>query len=197
MLTFSLNTFIKVCLMDTGGRISDLQKRLAGTGGYDFYKPLQRAVRAHCTKERLKVDGILNAPVKESERKHNRAAFESFEKKFGSVRSLSPVSSARVLKFPSAGIAISIDPLFELTKAGSRQIYSVWPTQKPQLSQRYGAVACHIMRRTYSSGALANASFHFADIVSGKVYSEKQVTNNTNLILMADVTSIGTMVKEL
>ena len=58
-------------------------------------------------------------------------------------------------------------------------------------------MACHIMRRAYANSSLANGAFFFADIVSGKVYSEKQITNNTNLILMADVNSIGTLVKEL
>jgi|GEM_PF-5021546 len=37
----------------------------------------------------------------------------------------------------------------------------------------------------------------FADLVRNKVYSEKQINNNTNLILMADVNSIGTLVKQL
>lgn len=197
VITFTLNTFIKICLLDTGSRISEIQKRLSGSGGYDFYKPLQKAVRAHCSSESSKVDGILNAPVKEIERKYNREAFESFQAKFGSVKTLGAVKRSKLLKFPSAGIAISIDPLFELSKAGVQQIYCVWPTQKPQLSQRYGAVACHIMRQSYSNSSMANGAFLFADITSGKVYSEKQITNNTNLILMADVNSIGTLLKEL
>jgi hypothetical protein len=197
VITFSLNTFIKICLLDTGGRISEIQKRLSGSGGYDFYKPLQKAVRAHCAGEKANAGGILNAPVNEIERKYNREAFKSFEAKFGSVKTLEALKSSKLLKFPSAGIAISVDPLFDLSKAGTRQIYSVWPTQKPQLSQRYGAVACHIMRQAYSSGPMANGAFFFADIVSGKAYSEKQITNNTNLILKTDVNSIGALVKEL
>lgn len=197
MITFSLNTFIKICLLDTGGRISELQKRLSGPGGYDFYKPLQKAVRAHCAGQKTKVDEFLDAPAKEIERRYNREVFESFESKFGSVKTLEAVKSPKLLKFASAEMAISVDPLFELSKSSTRQIYCVWPTQKPQLSQRYGAVACHIMRRAYSSGPMANGAFFFADIVSGHAYSEKQITNNTNLILMSDVNSIGTLLKEL
>lgn len=78
-----------------------------------------------------------------------------------------------------------------------RQVYCLWPTQAPQLTQKYGAVACHIMRTANSSGNLANSSFYLADLVSNRVYSEKQITNNTNLILKADVNSIGTLIKEL
>ncbi len=197
MITFSLNTFLKICLLDTGGRISEIQKRLNGPGGYDFYKPLQNAIRAHCRGETERVNSILGAPTNEVERKYNSEAFESFKSKFGTVRSLEALSKPKALKFPDAGISISVDPIFELSRSGARHVFSVWPTQKPPLTQRYGAVACHIMRRVYGGGQLANCSFFLADIVSGKTYSEKQISNNTNLILIADVNSIGTLVREL
>lgn len=193
MITFSLNSFIKICLLDTGGRISEIQKRLAGSGGYDFYKPVQRAVRTHCSGEKMKVDEILDGPVKDTERQYNRKAYEKFEAKFGNVKTLDAVNYSTSLQFPSAGFEISVDPLFELTKAGVKQIYCIWPNQKPQLSQRYAAVACHVMRRANSTGPLANGAFFFADIVSGHSYSEKQITNNTDLILMSDVNSIGSL----
>ena len=197
MITFSLNTFIKICLLDTGGRISEIQKRLSGAGGYDFYKPLQQSVRAHCKGDEKRIAEILAAPTNSVERSHNKAAFAAFAKKFGKKKSTEAVKQRKMLKFSSAGIAIAIDPLFEISKADSRQVFCLWPTQKPALTQKYGAVACHLMRRAFSNGSLANASFHFADIVAARVYSEKQITNNTNLILMADVNSIGTLVKEL
>lgn len=197
MLTFSLNTFIKICLMDTGSRISEIQKRLSSTGGYDFYKTLHKAIRTFATAGQDKVEEILAAPVNDVERKRNRDAFLVFQEKFGATKSLDAVKMPKLLKFPDAGIAISVDAAFQIVKGGTLQIYSVWPTQKPELSQKYGALACHIMRRTYSNTAFANASFFYADLVSEKSYSEKQVTNNTNLILMADVSSIGTLIKEL
>ncbi|MEP5170945.1 MAG: hypothetical protein ABJQ23_14915 [Shimia thalassica] len=197
MITFSLNTFIKICLLDTGGRISEIQKKLSGSGGYDFYKPLQNAVRSHCAGQQAEVEDILEAPTNEIERKHNQSAYDGFATRFGKTKSLEAIKSAKLLEFPNAGIAISVAPLFELTKAGSRQIYCIWPTQKPPLSQKYGAVACHVMRRAFSTSAMANGSFHFADVVSNRVYSEKQISNNTNLILMADINSVGTLIKEL
>lgn len=197
LLTFSLNTFIKICLLDTGGRISEIQKRLTSSGGYDFYKPLQKSVRAHCSGETEQVDKILTAPTSATERKHNKTAYDRFYNKFGAVRTLGSLKQPKQVKFEKAGIAISVDPLFEMTKGGVQQTYCLWPTQAPPLTQKYGAVACHIMRIAYASGSLANSSFFFADLVSSKVCSEKQITNNTNLILMADVNSIGTLVKEL
>jgi len=197
MITFSLNTFIKICLLDTGGRISEIQKRLTGSGGYDFYKPFQNAVRAHCDGNAAKAENLIQAPSNDAERKHNSAAYDEFKSRFGSTKSLSSLKNTKKLRFPTAGIEISVDPLFELSKSGVRQTYSVWVAQNPQLTQRYGALACYVMRQAFANSNLANSSFFYADIVQGKTYSEKQITNNTSLILAADVNSLGTLVKEL
>ena len=197
MITFSLNTFIKISLLDTGGRIAEIQKRLVGKGGYDFYKPLQQAVRAHCDGDNSEALTILKRPTNDVERKHNQIAFDSFNAKYGSSRTLESVNQSTSVKFKSAGIAIKLDPLFGCIKSGTQQVYAMWPTRQPQLTQKYGAVACHLMRRAYASSSLGNRSFMFADLVGKKVYSEKQINNNTNLILMADVNSIGTLVKQL
>lgn len=159
MITFSLNTFIKISLLDTGGRISEVQKRLNGSGGYDFYKPLQNAIRAHSSGQASKALSILETPKNETERKHNKAAFDVFLSKFGTIKSLTAVKNPKQLKFPSAGIAISVDPLFEISKSGTRQVYSLWPTQNPPLTQKYGAVACHIMRLAYANSGLGNSFF--------------------------------------
>jgi hypothetical protein len=35
--------------MDTGQRITEIQKRLSSTGGYDFYHTMQKAVRLHAS----------------------------------------------------------------------------------------------------------------------------------------------------
>lgn len=197
MMKFSMNTFLKLCLLDTGEKISELQKRLNGPGGYDFYKPLQRAVRLHSAGEHKKALEVLEAPVNLTERKHNQDAFEKFRTRFGTVRTLSPVDEKGSLKFTSDGIEILPDPLFEITKGGIRQVYCLWPTQSPELTQRYGAVACYIMRSAFKHKPIANAGFYLADLVSGRIYSEKQITNNTSLILSSDVASIGSIIKQI
>ena len=197
LINFSMNTFIKICLLDTGGRISEIQKQLQSSGGYDFYKPLQKAVRAHCSGNHDEVKDVLEAPSNDIERLNNRTAYDAFETKFGSNKTLEALLEPKKLEFPDAGISITASPLFELTKSGTRQIYSLWPTKSPDLTQRYGAVACHLMRTAYSSASLGNGAFFYADLVGNRVYSEKQINENTDLILKADIASIGRLVKEL
>ena len=197
LINFSLNTFIKICLMDTGQRIAEIQKRLSGPGGYDFYQTMQKAVRLHTSGEVEQALSILDAPANTTERKHNKDAYSRFVSKFGNSRTIEPINRKRTIQFRSAGISISVDPLFETTKGDARNVYALWATQSPAMTQRYGAVACHIMRQVFSNDPLGNANFFFCDLVGGKTYSEKQINNNTSLILSADVTSIGTLVKEL
>lgn len=195
MINFSLNTFIKICLLDTGQRIAEIQKRLSGGTGYDFYQSLQKAVRLYAPGNPDEATSILE--VNAVERRHNQEAFNRFEGKFGGLRSILPISSKRTLTFPNDGISISVDPLFEITSKDSQNAYALWATQSPPLLQRYGAVACHIMRRANASGALGNKKFFLCDLVNNKTYSEKQINNNTSLILAADVSSIGTLLKQL
>ena len=197
MLNFSLNSFIKICLMDTGQHITEIQKRLSSTGGYDFYHTMQKAVRLHASGQVEEAIALVQTPVNAVERKHNLDAFKSFTSKFGSAKTLEPLNEKIAIQFDSAGISISFDPLFETSKGDVRQAYSLWATQTPLLTQRYGAVACHLMQQAYSKSPLGNASFFFTDLVNGKTYSEKQINNNTSLILSADLKSIGTLTKEL
>ena len=197
MINFSLNTFIKLCLLDTGDKISELQKHLGPHQGFGFYLPLKQSVRAFCDGDKEKAVKIISNPANEIQRERNKDAFDVFCKKFGKSNSLEKVKQDEVLKFSSAGISITINPLFEISKSENRQVYSLWPNKKPVLTQRYGAVACHLMRRAYGNSNLANCSFFFTDTVAGKTYSEKQITSNTSVILNSDVESIGRLLKNL
>lgn len=197
LINFSLNTFIKICLLDTGQRITEIQKRLSGGTGYDFYQSVQKAVRLYAAGKPDEAINILDAPANAVERRYNQEAFNRFEAKFGGSRSILPISFKRTLTFPNDGISISVDPLFEITSKESQNAYALWTTQSPPLSQRYGAVACQIMRRANANGSLGNKQFLLCDLVNNKTYSEKQITNNTSLILAADVSSIGQLLKQL
>ena len=62
MERFSLQSYIKICLMDTGNRISEIQRKLEGKTGYDYYNSFQRAVEEYCSdKKSAKPKAILAA----------------------------------------------------------------------------------------------------------------------------------------
>ena len=88
MIDFSLNAFIKLCLLDTGEKILELQKRLVPGTGYVFYRPLQQSVRAFCDGDKEGAAKIISKPTNEIERERNKDAFDIFCKKFGKSNSL-------------------------------------------------------------------------------------------------------------
>ncbi|WP_444463249.1 hypothetical protein [Rhodobacter capsulatus] len=188
MEQFSLASFIKICLMDTGSRISELRKKIESQGGYDYYNSFSRAVGAFIEDgNRDRADEILAEPRNDHERSNNMGCFEAFIAKFGTTRSLTAVTAKKSWTAPNAKFSINISPLFEIEKAGTRQVFATWALQKPDLSQKYGAVACYIMRQAFSGHPLANAGFYFYDLTGGKIYSERQVSNSTSRIFASDV----------
>lgn len=195
---FSLQTFIKICLMDTGGRLQEIQKKLEPANGYDFYNSFQRAARVFCEdKESDKPDEILAAPVREAERKYNTDAYTAFKEKFGTSRTLEAIKKPKIFIPEGASFEISIDPLFGIEKSSVKYAYLPWLIQKPSLTQKYAAVACFIMRQAYKGTNLSNWQFNVCDLTTGKTYSENQVTDNTPRILVYDAKQISNMLVEL
>lgn len=187
MEQFSLTTLVKIFLMDTGSRISELQKKIESQSGYDYYNTYARAFRSYIADRDIdRANEIISEPRNEHERKNNAAAFDALVKKFGASRTLSAVTTKKIWTPKGAKFSVVVAPLFELEKAGSRHIYLTWALQKPELTQRYGAVACYIMRQAFAGHSLANASFFCHDLVSNRTYSEKQITNQTSKIFQSD-----------
>lgn len=199
MQVFSLTTFLKVSLLDTGGRISEIQKRLDPTGeGYDFYNSYQRAFRENLKSgDSSKVDLIFDSLSNEVERENNRAVYDKINSKFGSKRSIAEVKHKKQLIFSAEDITISLDPLFSIEQSGVEKIFQVWATKKPNLTQRYAAVGCYLMREAYRNTSLGNAQFFIYDTVHDRTYSEKQINNNTSMIFKADLASISSLIKTL
>ncbi|AUQ49010.1 hypothetical protein PhaeoP83_00702 [Phaeobacter inhibens] len=198
MLSFSLNTFVKICLRDTGGRISEIQKKLEGSGGYDFYNSFHRAMRARLSgKQTEQAQEIILNLANETERKRNLEAFSQVDKKFGSARTIEGLDVKRSITFDGYGIEIFVDPLFRVERSGVLKAYAVWLPLQPELSRKYAAVACLIMREAYRGTSLANMQFHYYDSNKDRTYSEKQINNNTSLIPKSDVSSISKLAKEV
>lgn len=78
-MNFSLPTFLKLCMLDTGAAISELQKRVNGPSGYDFYHTLYGAIRHYAlTKDSDESRDEILQVTNDSERSNNLQAFENF-----------------------------------------------------------------------------------------------------------------------
>ena len=131
---FSLQTFIKICLMDTSGRIGEIRKKLEPSAGYDFYNSFNRATRSYCAdKDPDKANELIAVLTSDTERKHNAFAFEEFKKKFGSSKSLEALKEPNKFQPIGANFEITVDPLFSIERAGVRYAYLPWLIQKLSL----------------------------------------------------------------
>ena len=184
--------------MDTGNRISEIQRKLEGKTGYDYYNSFQRAVEEYCSdKKSAKPKAILAAPANEIERKYNTDGFNAFVKKFGMSLSLGSVKKQKIYLPEGANLEISINPAFSVEKGGVKKVFLPWLIQKPELTQKYRAVACYVMQQAYKSTNLGNCQFNIVDFVAGKIYSQNQITNNTKLIVNSDSKTISDLLGSL
>ena len=196
--TFSLQTFLKLSLLSTGERIAEIQKKLDGSDGYDFYNSLTKATKLRASgSEQSDIDDTLDYPTRAVERKYNREAFDVFDHKFGKSRSLEDLKNRGKILSPDKTFQIIVEPTFSASSKGVRVAYCLWATQKPEMTQRYGAVGCYVMRQALKNTPLANYQFAIYDLVGKKQYSEKQISNNTSLIFKADCGSISALLKSL
>ena len=85
MEKFSLQTFIKICIQDTGTRISELQRKVENIGnGYDFYNSFYRAVSLYIEDGNIdRANVVISDPANSHERKYNSLAFNAFLKNLG------------------------------------------------------------------------------------------------------------------
>ncbi|MDW4548843.1 hypothetical protein R5H32_05700 [Defluviimonas sp. D31] len=197
-MKFSLSTYIKLCLLDTGRQISEIQKKLSSTGGFDFYWTLSKAIAAYIDgKSDDEINDILLSSSSPSQQTYNTAAYENFIKRFGKKKNMSILNKKKTNTFFTGGIAIVFDPLFSIEDSSGIHVYSIWANQKPELTQKYGAVACYLQREAYKNSALANSKFYFADLAAGRIYSESQITNSTSIIAKTDLKKINNMVSDL
>jgi len=192
MPVYSLSPFIKICMSDTGEQISDVQKKINSSDGYDYYRTLKSAIKGHIAGlEPEDISMILESGSSPAERSYNTSAYNVFVSKFGKSKSISTVQMPKKHEFFKSGIEIIFDPLFSIETTKGISTYSIWANKSPALSQKYGAVACYLQREAYKNTALSNSTFFFVDLTKGNAYSEKQITNNTSAIARSDFRKIA------
>ncbi len=197
-MRFTLASFIKICLLSGSKQVSEVQKRYAITSGYDYYWTLYKAIAANAAGcEEDEVESILLSASNLSEAANNRAAYEVYLKRFGNKRTLSAVKKSVTRQFEDGIVEITFNPIFQTVEKSNSCIYSVWAMQTPPLEQSYAALACLMLRNAYRKTSLANSSFFFFDLVSDRIYSEKQITNSTSMVEKAELRKLAEIIRQV
>ena len=198
MYSFSLPSFLKICLLDPSKQVAEVQKKVNSTGGYDYYRTLSSAITAKAKKRTEdEILDILMSPTNAAERELNKNAYQVFNKRYGKRTGLSDIQRPRVFIPKNADFSIRLSPSFSIETKDALEIYSTWAMQKPEMSQNGGAIACFIMKEAYRTTTLANSQFFLADLISGKQYSEKQIKNSTSITFNTVVATVSRLIVEL
>ena len=119
----------------------------------------EKAIHSHIDgATSLEIDGILNTPTKEAERKYNKAAFDNSIAKFGKAKEIEVVDQERLYRVSNFDIELKVDPWFRAFEKGQSHSHLVWATQKPELAQRIANIGTLVLQDCFKGTALGNSS---------------------------------------
>ncbi len=171
-INLGLNAFLKLAALNMPQQMTEVTKRVASeTSGYDYYRPLRRAIKAFINNEENdKIYAILLSSPKESEKEYNKSAFESFVKKFARQRKkLSVFNGKATLSLAKKRLIIRVEPIFVLETREGFDVYHIWATQKPELKRHLSAMGCYICNEAFHNTRYANYNFKLFDAVAGRI----------------------------
>ena len=166
-----LNSFMKFYALDTSRQIADVSRRMQQVGGYDYYRNLTEAIRAHIQgRSQDEIQYILNNSSRPDEISYNKAAYDAFYERFGSNRKTEICDKKGSVRLAGGEIEIKVSPVFEIETAGVYSVFHVWASQTPKIDKSKAGIACFLMERALKKTA-SNYECKFFDAVSKKVYS--------------------------
>lgn len=165
----TLNSFLRVYSLDASRQISEISRRMQQSGGYDYYRIVNEAIRAKINgSSNDEINYILNSSSNPSEISHNKAAFSVFEEKFGSKRGLEVFKEKRYFKLADGLLSITVSPTFSHQTTTALTVYHVWATQVPPMDRTLAGVGLHVIRQAFKR---SNGEFKFFDAVGGTIFN--------------------------
>jgi hypothetical protein len=176
ILTLSLNTFIRYYSIDHSKMIGEVSRRMQQSGGYDFYRLLNEAIKAKirgATDDETRF--ILGGTSNPSEESYNKAAFDMFMSKYGKKRGLTDFDKKGRVKLCDGELVILVSPQFAIEAASGFSVFNVWAAQNPELDRTRASVGVYLMQQAFRKTA-PNYDYKMFNAVDGKTYS---AINNT------------------
>jgi hypothetical protein len=197
-MRFSLQSFIRLTLLDTNFLISALQRKLTSSGGYDYYWTLGRAINSHILgKSEDEIHDILTSASNPTEQNYNRLAYENYKKKFGKKKDIATANLQKTKSYQNGEVSIQFTPNFTVTDSKGQHTYCIWANQTTKLTQSAGAMACYMLRDAYRNSKASNHQFYLVDLAADRTYSEKQISNTTSIAFQIDVGKVASILTRI
>lgn len=165
----TLNSFLRVYSLDASRQIAEISKRMQQSGGYDYYRISNEAIRSKVNGGSLdEINYLLNSSSNPSEISHNKAAFEVFDAKFGTKRGLEVFRERKNYSMIDGKLSIIVSPIFSHKTKNALSIYHVWATQVPTMDRTLAGIGLHIIRQAFKR---SNGELKLFDAVSGTIFN--------------------------
>lgn len=179
----TLNAFLRVYNLDASRQISEISRRMQQSGGYDFYRIVNDAIRAKISgASEDEINYILNSSSNLSEVSYNKAAFNIFVEKFGNKRGLSVFKDKRKLKLADGQLVVTVSPTFSHQTTNSLLTYHVWATQLPAMDRSLAGIGVYIIHQAFRN---SNGEFRLFDAVGASTFG----TSNNLAARAAEMTA--------
>lgn len=188
LLTFNLNAFLKLYSMDIAKQIAEIGRRMqSDNSGYDYYKNFSAAVRAYVAKKSSdEITYILESASRPDEVSYNKAAFESFKKRYGSKTTLENFEKIGRLKLAKGALEVRTTPLISFQSSGVLSVVHFWCSQNPPIEKAKANIACYILEKSFAKSA-PNYKYCLFDTVKDRQYSGTDNTASQAVDTLAQV----------
>ncbi len=198
----SFTTFLKISMQaTTNAKIKEIEKLYTGEGGYDFYKKLKR-VPVDFANGKLKVNqltGYMSGITRDVEKTHNTKMALAFCNWWQAQNNVSAVKRPKPLKYIPTGFdfKIRIAPELAYTDRNEHNLIYLWAVAKPALNKITAGAGIKLLKDAFSETPYSDYSMKILDLRKNKLFDENSLTNQSGLILNAELAQFDAIKKSL
>lgn len=188
----SFTTFLKICLqVSTTAKLREVDRLYGSEGGYDFYRMLKRVPYDFATGQ-LKagqIAGFMASITRQAERNHNTQMAIAFSNWWNALGNPTDIEVPPPRKFKPKGhdFKIRIAPELAYKLNGQRSVVYLWAVAKPALTNQVAGSGLLLLRQALDGTKYKNYQKQILDLRKGKLFDESFITNQSPIILSADL----------
>jgi hypothetical protein len=172
------SAFLKLLEISEGRRRSELKRKLGGGGGFNYWRPVQRAapkaILPAASIEALRAG--IDATCSGHQRQYNQNAFAAFcrwtrGKDIEPLFPLPPIEAA----FGNSGLVVSLKPEVTFNLGGAARALHLWATTKPILSIPTLSVGLLFASRAYRAQGYRDHAHMILDTITNRSLQESDI----------------------
>jgi len=184
------SAFLKLLQLLDGPRKTELRKKLAGGGGFQYWRPIQlqapKAIMPGADIKSLRAE--IASLCSNHQKEYNENAFDTFTK-WIEGKSLTPIESLPTIEadFGNSGLVVRLRPDVSFKLDGVAYSMVLWATTKPLLTVQALSVGLYFLAQAYKAEGHVHRQHLIFDTVSNQLFREADILPSTVHLLDAKV----------